>query len=119
MGDVSYNFSRYEFACKCGCGFNAVDTELLRVLQNVRTMRSKPVSINSGCRCLTHNTNEGGYKDSKHMIGIAADFVVIGIEASRVQDYLLHKYQGKYGIGRYKDRTHIDVRPDKARWDER
>ena len=54
MGDVSDNFSRSEFACKCGCGFNSVDVALLDALEQVRE-KFGPVSITSGNRCPKHN----------------------------------------------------------------
>ena len=43
MGDLSENFSRHEFACKCGCGNDTVDAELIRVLQSVRARFGKPI----------------------------------------------------------------------------
>jgi hypothetical protein len=33
---ISENFARSEFRCKCGCGLDTVDTELLRLLENIR-----------------------------------------------------------------------------------
>ena len=119
MGNISKHFSRYEFACSCGCQFQTVDSELLQVLEQVREHFEKPVHINSGCRCLEHNTKIGGSKDSKHMQGIAADIVVEEIEPDVVADYLEERFQERYGIGRYTTFTHIDVRPNKARWNQR
>lgn len=43
MGDVLKHLSRSECGCKCGCGFNAVDVQLLNVLEDIRTHFSKPV----------------------------------------------------------------------------
>jgi hypothetical protein len=34
----------------------------------------------------------------------------------RVMEFLLSRYQGRYGIGDYQRWTHIDVRSTKARW---
>jgi len=119
MGDISKYFSRKEFSCECGCGFAAVDVELLKVLEDVRTYFFNPVIINSGCRCMTHNKAIGGSKKSKHILGIAADIVVENIPAEAVYYYLEKKYPNKYGIGRYDARTHIDIRLQKARWNER
>ena len=120
MGDLSRNFSRYEFACKCGCGFDFVDAELIKVLEQVRFHFDKsPITITSGCRCETHNQKVGGSAYSKHIKGIAADFKVKGVHADEVASYLERTYPDKYGIGRYKGRTHIDIRKSKARWDKR
>ena len=114
------NFSRKEFACKCGCGFDTIDYELLEVLKDIRIYYGVPVLINSGCRCVSHNHSVGGSPHSQHVLGRACDFVVKGIDADEVADYLESKYQGKFGIGRYNGRTHIDTRSNgPARWDKR
>lgn len=128
MGDVSKYFDRDEFSCKCGCGFATVDIELLSVLDDLREHFRKPVSLNSACRCYRHNekvqkANDKNYvagsSKSKHMNGIAADVVVSGVSPDNVAKYLEGKYPNKYGIGKYKTFTHIDVRSLKARWDYR
>jgi len=116
---ASHFFKREEFACKCGCGFDVVDEELLGVLEDLRLEFDKPVYINSGCRCAVHNKAEGGSKNSQHVFGKAVDIRVEGIEADEVADHLEYTYTNHYGIGRYEGRTHIDVREKKARWDER
>lgn len=117
MGDLSKDFSRHEFACKCGCGFDTVDAETLQVLQDLRDWFKKPITINSGCRCSDYNTKIGGSKRSQHMFGRAADISVYGIDPAHIYAYLDKKYEGKYGIGKYNTFTHIDTRTDgPARW---
>jgi len=121
---ISKNFSRSEFECKCGCGFAAVDAELLRVLEFVRDHFDKPVYINSACRCPDHNKAVGGKpsnpedktKGSKHLVGIAADIRVKDIDPGNVYLFLSRFFDGKYGIGRYSSFTHIDVRAENERW---
>lgn len=119
MGDISTHFNRKEFACKCGCGFNAVDKELLEVIEDVRTHFGKPLIINSANRCESHNAKEGGSKNSQHLKGMAADIRINGVTPDSVAAYLLNKYPNKYGIGMYNTFTHIDVRAIKSRWDYR
>lgn len=116
MGDLSKNFSRSEFACKCGCGFQTVDVDLLAIIETVRNKYKKPVTINSACRCDEHNENIGGSYGSKHKQGIAADIVVEGVDPSFVYAYLDRIYPTSYGIGKYEHFTHFDVRQIKARW---
>ena len=116
MSELSKYFKRSEFACKCFCGFDAVDTELLRVLEDVREHFNAPVTINSGNRCKMHNASIGGAEKSNHVNGIAADIRVEGVEPDAVAYYLNTKYFDKYGLGIYSSWTHIDVRQDKARW---
>ena len=113
MGDLSKNFSRFEFACPCGCGFDTVDAELIRVLEDLRRcLFDHPITINSGCRCEKHNADESvrGTPGSQHLTGKAADIVVEGVSPSMVADCLEDKYPDRYGIGRYPTWTHIDVR---------
>ena len=109
-------FKRSEFACRCGCGTSTVDAELLQVVTDVREHFGIPVIVNSGHRCAKHNANVGGAKNSVHMTGKAADIRVKGLAPSQVAFYLEQKYPNKYGIGRYANFTHIDVRDGKARW---
>lgn len=111
------HFARREFACKCGCGFDAVDIELLGVLEQLRQdLGNRPVSITSACRCEAHNRKVGGARHSVHKQGKAADIRVKGLLPAQVADYLERTYPGRYGIGRYATFTHIDVRPSPARW---
>lgn len=116
MGNLSRNFSRKEFACKCGCGFSTVDYELLNVLELVRNHFNSSVTINSASRCSEHNEDIGGSYGSKHKKGIAADIVVKDVDPGKVYRFLDGYAPNKYGIGKYKTFTHIDVRPNKARW---
>lgn len=109
-------FKRDEFACKCGCGFAAVDAELLEILTDIRETYGKPIRITSACRCLTHNAKVGGAKDSMHLKGMAADIQVEGFSPAKIEQYLLGKYPGKYGIAAATTFCHIDVREKAARW---
>lgn len=116
MGDINEYFSKEEFACRCRCGFDSISEELVQALTDVRKHFGKSVEITSGNRCAARNKAVGGEPKSKHQEGIAADFKVKGIPPEVVQGYLENKYPNKYGIGRYPNRTHLDVRPEKARW---
>lgn len=116
IGDISKNFSRSEFECKCGCGFDTVDVELSNVMQVLRDHFGRPVHVTSGNRCFTHNMEEGGARGSKHLEAKANDFWVEGISPKEIYDYLDELYPDKYGIGLYVDRVHFDSREDKARW---
>ena len=113
---VSRNFTRSEFACKCGCGFAAADSELLMVLEDVREhFNDKPVRINSGCRCNEHNAKVGGSSGSVHTKGMAADLTVDTVPAYVVSEYLRARYPDRYGVGQYSTWTHVDVLPGPAR----
>ena len=125
MGNLSKNFSRHEFACKCGCGFDTVDTVLIDVLQDIADHFKASVTVNSGCRCVEHNETIQHMADinyvpyssrSVHMTGKAADIVIAGIPAIEVCKYLDYKYPHQFGLGLYSSWVHIDVRSTPARW---
>ena len=73
MAKLSKNFDSSEFACKCGCGYDTPNPELIRMLQVARDLYGKPIRITSGCRCIKHNRNVGGASNSAHLEGKAAD----------------------------------------------
>ena len=73
MGDLSVNFNRSEFACKCGCGASDINPRLVVKLQQLRTLLGRPIVINSGVRCAARNAAVGGVPDSAHITGDAAD----------------------------------------------
>ena len=104
------NFWRSEWACKCGCGFNAVDPELLAVDIYIREHFGERVTINSGCRCEKHNEAEGGADDSYHKKAQANDIEVENIRPRQVYEYLCKKYPNTYGIALYNTFVHVDIR---------
>lgn len=106
-------FSRREFACRCGCGFDALDAELLYVLTQVRK-KFGPVIIGSGCRCKKHNKAVEGSKNSQHCFGKAVDFCTPDAPVNKVADYLRKRYPDCYGIGEHVSFIHFDVRS--AKW---
>lgn len=114
---LSRNFKRSEFACRCGCGFDTVDIETLKILTRVREHYNKPLFITSGCRCPKHNAKEGGAPKSYHVQGRAVDFRVAGVKAKEVYDFLDEEYPYQYGLGLYSTWVHLDTRSGKqARW---
>jgi uncharacterized protein YcbK (DUF882 family) len=117
MGDLSLNFSRVEFACKCGCGLNSIDTETLAALEEMRSHFQVPVSILSAHRCPSHNKKVGGAINSQHLYARAVDIKVTDKTPKEVYDYLNQRYPSKYGLGLYRTFTHLDTRTNgPARW---
>lgn len=114
---VSPNFRVKEFAQKdYRCDKIIIDTELINILEDIRKHFGKPIFITSAYRTPEYNEKIGGAKNSQHCKGTAADIKMYMVPASEVQSYLKHKYPNKYGIGSYRNFTHIDVREKKARW---
>ena len=115
MGDLTADFSRSEFACKCGCGFDTVDFALVTILQKGRDHLGRPIKINSGARCWKYHVElyerEGlgqPPENSQHLIGRAADVVVAGIDPGLVAEVLAQ--YGATGLKVYKHFTHADTR---------
>lgn len=107
-------FQRSEFACKCGCGYDTVDAELLKRLTIIR-QRFGPVTISSGCRCVTHNEREGGSPKSQHLLGRAADIKVIGVSPREIYEFYDESFPTG-GAHAYETFTHVDTRNHRARW---
>lgn len=115
---ISKHFARKEFACKCGCGFATVDVKLIELLELVREHFRKPVIITSGCRCAAHNKAEGGAGKSKHLEGMAVDFIVKDVPVADVHDFVINQLDGWGGVGKYPNFVHLDSRDEPARWEK-
>jgi len=110
------NFTVGEFACKDGSDTILIDTQLAWLLQSVRDHFGRPVRINSGYRTKAYNALVGGASESQHVLGTAADILVEGYTPKEVAAYVETLMPAWGGIGTYKTFTHVDVRPNKARW---
>lgn len=127
MGDLSKNFSRHEFACRCGCGQDTVDHELIERAQDLcdESLKMYPpgsylvAHVTSGNRCETHNKDEGGADDSQHRYSKALDavFEIVKPDGHRVivppdpiKSIVDKNWPAKYGFAMYrKGRFHFDV----------
>jgi uncharacterized protein YcbK (DUF882 family) len=118
MNKLSEHFTREELACKCGaCSQDTVDSELLKILEYVRSHFDQPVIINSANRCPAYNAQIGGSPKSQHQYSRAADIVVKGHSPAEVQKLLESFMKGWGGIGSYETFTHVDTRSNgPARW---
>lgn len=113
---LSANFKVKEFACTDGSDPVFIDSELVNVLQKIRTHFGKAVTITSAYRTPGRNKAVGGETYSQHLYGRAADIKVQGVTPKAVATYAENLLPGKGGIGTYSTFTHIDVRSTKARW---
>jgi uncharacterized protein YcbK (DUF882 family) len=111
-------FKRKEIACKCGCGFDTMDSETLMIADAVRVYTGKPLTCNSGARCTEHNKAVGGAEKSQHVQARAMDLAVENVQ--EVYDWLCDRYPDRYGFGVYNTFVHVDSRTNgPARWDNR
>ena len=109
------NFKRDEFVCPCGCGFDDIDPLLVSALQRLRDEVQRPVVVNSGCRCRSHNAAVKGAPQSQHMQGKAADIKIDGMTSREIFDTLRRLYlDGEIYVGyvyAINGRSvHVDVR---------
>lgn len=103
MGDISKNFSRWEFECPHCRTLRGPTDALVAVLQRMRDVKGRSLTVVSGYRCATYNARVGGIGNSEHLLGNAAD--VIGGYASVSQWH----GAGAIGVGTRRSRViHVD-----------
>ena len=113
---LSTNFRVKEFACSDGTDPIFIDSDLVNVLQKIRTHFGKSVTITSAYRTPSKNKAVGGQTYSQHLYGKAADIKVSGVTPKKVAAYAETLLKNKGGIGTYSTFTHIDTRTTKSRW---
>lgn len=113
---LSTNFKVREFACSDGSDPIFIDSNLVNVLQKIRTHFGKSVTITSAYRTPGRNKAVGGQTYSQHLYGRAADIKVKGVSPKTVAAYVETLLKNTGGIGTYNSFTHIDTRSTKARW---
>ena len=113
-GPVSPHFKAKEFQSKDGSEYLLIATELIEILEKIRSHFNAPVIINSGYRTPSWNSKVNGAGNSYHCKGMAADIVVkrhSSLEVAKYADSIMK--QG--GIIKYSNFTHIDVREESYR----
>lgn len=120
---LSEHFEVREFRCRDGSDPVFVDTELVDILEKIRTHFGKPLVITSAYRTAAHNKAVGGAAYSQHLYGKAADIRVTGISVEQIAAYAETLLNGRGGIGIYPPGlgrangwVHVDVRSAKSRW---
>lgn len=113
---LSANFSVGEMACNDGSDTVIIDSDLILILQKIRTHFNRPVTISSGYRTPTWNRKIGGASNSYHTKGQAADIYINGVEPAVIAAYA--EKLGVLGIGLYTTQkfVHIDTRKTKYYW---
>lgn len=119
--DIRY-FTRNEFRCKCGGKYcngypSDIDMSMVKIADEIRNRIGKPIQINSGLRCKTHNANVGGVSNSQHLYGNAADLgCPSGCTPAQMASIAESIMGNTGGIGIYSWGIHIDTRSTKSRW---
>lgn len=109
---ITRNFKWIEFACPCGCGKDRpIDPHFIYLLQNLRDKINQPIYVTTGggIRCRVYNKRIGGYIDSPHLIGKAADIYVKNMDivslAKQARDISFNRI-GLYSFSHF---IHVDV----------
>ncbi len=103
---LSANFTVREFACKDGSNTVKIDYELVCILQKIREVTGRPITINSGYRTPVYNRKVDGASNSYHLYGRATD-----IKGANLDDITsIANALGVRGILRYGTFVHIDTR---------
>tara|TARA_B100000959_G_C14821703_1_gene558071 strand:- start:616 stop:975 length:360 start_codon:yes stop_codon:yes gene_type:complete len=106
LGDLTDNFSRWEFSCRCSCGKDDINMKHVNKLQLARDDAGIGLKINSGCRCEKHNKAEGGKDTSSHLISKATDIQCkTSIARAEILPALMKHFR-RIGIG--KTFIHVD-----------
>ena len=113
-GNLSEHFKAKEFQCKDKSKYLLISTELIEVLEKIRSHYNAPVIINSGYRTPSWNSKVNGASNSYHCKGMAADIVVKGHSSREVAKYA-DSIMKQGGVIRYTNFTHIDVREERYR----
>ena len=117
MTKLTEHFSKEEFDCQCGCGNGdiVISENLVFELECVRIHYGKPMRINSGIRCLSHNRKIGSRDTSSHIKGLAVDISCtdMGTRLELVKRLLRDGEFKRMGI--HKDFIHVDVDYDKPK----
>lgn len=116
---LSANFKVREFRCHDGSDSICIDSDLVKVLQQIRDHFGQPVTITSAYRNESYNRKVGGASGSYHVKGRAADITVKNTAPKEVAAYA--EQIGVKGIGLYESNTdgyfvHVDTRDKKSFW---
>lgn len=108
------HFTIKEFACKCGCGMDETDQELIDILEIFRECIKMPIKIESGCRCDIYNKIIHGSKKSAHLpVCKGADIQIKGLYREEI--FIMASTMQFKGVGIYPHNSiHIDVMTRKS-----
>jgi uncharacterized protein YcbK (DUF882 family) len=106
MKDYTY-FKANELVCKCGeCDGGSMNDKFMQKIDQLRLNYGKPLTINSGFRCVEYNKKVSDSTKSAHSLGRAVDIHVDTSSKLRILE--LAVYLGFKRIGFGKSFMHLD-----------
>ena len=95
---LTKNFSTNEMMCHCGCKDSEMDSDFMKILQEIREDMNRPLKISSAVRCVKHNMKVSSTcKNGPHVYRKAADIIISGADALRLID--VARKHGISGVG--------------------
>ena len=95
---LTKNFSTNEMMCHCGCKDSEMDSDFMKILQEIREDMNRPLKISSAVRCEKHNMKVSSTgKNGPHVYRKAADIIISGADALRLID--VARKHGISGVG--------------------
>ena len=121
---ITKSFNLSEFQCKCGCKMppKVLGNVLVLVeqLQVLRDALNTPIHLTNAYRCVTHNKEVGGAKNSQHLLGKAADIQIEHLTprevSTTIEIFIDEGLMKQGGLATYPTFVHYDIRGKKARW---
>lgn len=106
------HFGWHEFACRCGCGGNGTQVELIQRLEQARVIYGRSILVTSGYRCPDRDALVAG--KGNHTTGLAADLACTsGADRLDLVTALLAVGFRRIGIAeRFVHADLVDARPD-------
>jgi len=93
---------------------------LAEQLQVLRDALNTPIHLTNAYRCVTHNKEVGGAKNSQHLLGKAADIQIEHLTprevSTTIEIFIDEGLMKQGGLATYPTFVHYDIRGKKARW---
>lgn len=122
--NLSKNFKLSEFTYSKTAEKNGIDNSVkqeyilnnlkelcFQVLQPLRDKINKPITINSGYRCLKLNELVGGVPTSQHVLGQACDIKVKGMTSYEIAKVIMELYLPFDQLILYPNFVHVSISP--------
>lgn len=111
--DIKY-FSKNEpyIACSCGrCGGFPVEPmeKLMRLADKVREQAGTAMIPSSTVRCSKHNAEVGGVSNSRHLLGKAMDFRILGWSSEKTLSLVKKQSGVRYAYAINNTYVHMDI----------
>ena len=105
---LTKNFTSGELKCPC-CGHSRCKSTFVEKLQSLRDWVDAPIIVLSAYRCRIYNDQIGGYPDSAHIQGLAADIYTKKMDIYKLAEYADVLDFERIGIYPFNHFIHLDM----------